>query len=202
MEVVAMSLLVFLVLTELSPSVSILVLSGVFMVQTFIDAYTAFRKCRDDNKCPMQGRRRGYDEVGEANHQEGQPFMNQEEEGETKRYVRVLQRLHSISENYVVKVFATLLQLLGVFGISSFFIYMMVKGSAKGEVDYIYMRPVISLPFVLLILSMIWSNRFQEAIARPDRKTTDQQKRTTKTSREEHKKSIITARYKSSKLLF
>ena len=182
-----MTSLLFLVMTELSPGVSILALSGVFMVQTVIDAYDAFRKkqCGDDCNIRRAASRRGYTNVGGANHNENRPLMvNPDEEEENQRCISVLQRLNCILESYVVKVIAAILQYAGVLGLVSFFIYMLVTGSSRKGVDHVYMRPVISLPLVFLSLSIIWSNKFQEAIARPKRS----QNRN------------ATARYKSSEL--
>ena len=59
----------------------------------------------------------------------------------------------------------------------------MKAGNNEWKVS-VFLRPLIGLPFVLLALSLVWSNRFQEAIARSN----------TRKNGEE-----VSARYKSSK---
>ena len=171
-----MSSLLFLVLTELSPGVAILVLNGVFFVQTAIDICTSFRnrkKCCSEN-CDIRrhGARHDYAQVG--GHLEEEPLMDDlkgqqgQQGGDENHSMTFLQRM--LGHN-VVKIVALLLQLGGLVGLISFW--------ADRDTDN-NNKPLIGLPFVLLSLSFIWSNRFQEAIAKSN-----------------HKNKKVTARYKS-----
>lgn len=185
-EVIAMCTLVFLVLTELSPGVAVLVLNGVFLVQILIDVRSSFRtqQCATEN-CNVRRHtvRQGYNVVGQDDSPEHQPFLDQVDDGRYKTLLRILRRVKCILECYVVKIIAALLQFVGVAGLIGFWIYVVRSGNSAGK-ESVYLHPLIGLPFVLLALSMIWSNSFQEAIARSNNLRADDKK--------------VSARYKSS----
>ena len=206
-EVIAMSTLLFLVLTELSPVVSILVLNGVFFVQPFIDICTSRKKCFSDN-CNIRksdtGTRSGYAQVEEK------PLINEGQgpRGDKKCFMVFQSWLRCVLEHCVVKVVALLLQLGGLVGLIIFWAVKMHN-----------MKPLISLPLVLISLSFVWSNRFQEAIARPDLKaknvTESQEAITNSNHRDEKvdesreaiaksnpKDNEVTARFKSSECTY
>lgn len=181
-----MCTLVFLVLTELSPGVAILVLNGVFFVQILIDTHSSFRtkQCATDN-CDLRrnSERQGYDRVDQANSPEHEPFLIPMEDGRYKYFMKFLRRLQCITEYYVVKVIAGLLQFVGIAGLIGYWIYIVKTGKSAGK-EVVYLHPLIGLPLVLLALSVIWSNRFQEAIAKSGVRKDDKK---------------VSARYKSSK---
>ena len=180
-----MCTLVFLVLTELSPGVAILVLNGVFIVQIIIDVQSSLRErqCINDN-CNL--RRRGYRGVNEPDNLEQQPLNYVPapvQEGKYKHFMKFLKQLQRITDFYAVKIVAGLLQVIGVVGLIGYWIAVVKSGKSAGKPN-VYLHPLIGLPFVLLTLSTIWSNRFQEAIARSNVRKDDKK---------------ISARYKSSK---
>lgn len=186
-EVLAMCTLVFLVLPELSPGVAILALNGVFFIQIIIDVRSSFRaKQCSTEECNVRRNtsRNGYNPVGQADSPEHQPFFNQVDTGRNKHLMKFLRHLQCILEYHVVKVIAGVLQFVGVAGLIGYWIYVVKSGKSAGK-QSVYLHPLIGLPFVLLALSTIWSNRFQEAIAESN-------------VRKEGKK--VSARYKSSKL--
>ena len=182
-----MSTLLFLVLTELSPGVAILVLNGVFLIQTAIDVYSSFRnrkKCLSDS---CNGHRHGdYTEMND-HAEEKELLVDDLEQGqgqEQGRFMAFLSRLQCVLEHYVVKVVALLLQLGGLVGLIAFWAVKVLTAENLPAKKNVYMKPLIGLPLVLLSLSFIWSNRFQEAIAKPNLKLNKDKK--------------VTARYKSS----
>ena len=178
-----MCVLVFLVLTELSPGVAILVLNGVFFVQILIDVRSSIRRkpCPSDN-CP---RRWTYDTIGEEDDREYEDIPNPLERRRHMYYMKCLRGLQGITEHYVVKVIAGLLQLIGVAGLIGYWVYKVRSGHGAAK-SSVYTRALISLPLVLLALSVIWSNKFQEAIARSHVRKNDKK---------------VSARYKSSELI-
>ena len=174
----AMCTLIFLVLTELSPGVAILVLNGVFIVQTLIDIPNAFRRqsCRNRQDCNLRHcHRAGYRIVGTNEVQSIVGGGNQGKEDKTL-FDKCLQHLQCFLEYYVVKVVALILQVLGVAGLIAYCIYVPERKT--------YFRALIGLPLVLLALSAIWCNRFQEAMAKSHVRNDDIK---------------VSARYKSSK---
>lgn len=178
-----MSTLVFLVLTELSPGIAILSLNGIFLAQLAIDAYSAFKtkSCAED--CDIDSIRRrsirtGYRQVGNNDNPEQQSLVNRDDD--TGGGAKFLQHMQCVLEHYTFKGVAFLLQGAGVIGLAIFWGARMHSGEASTSV---YLRPVIGLPFILVFLSVIWCNRFQEAIAKSNIRKSDK---------------VVSARYKSS----
>ena len=132
-----MCTLVFLVISEFSPGVSILLLSGVFLSQTFIGLFDNDVCCQ--NK-PMY-------------------IRAATEDGYHKR-----SRLSTFSSGFcsvVSKMLALVLQIAGILGLVGYFAYRtLVFG------DPIEYRVVIGMPLAILVLSIVWSNRCQEYITR------------------------------------
>ena len=153
-----MSIFVYLVLSELHPAVSILVLNGVFFAHIAIDLYSSYYKKTNCNPNNYQNQlqRREYTELNENNEAESDPFVTRDPVVNQDR-----NKLYHKMKN-PLKVAGFLLQLIGL--VSIFFFCFMVE---KKENEYSYLRPLIALPLVLLVMSIIWSNRFQEATAKP-----------------------------------
>ena len=184
-EVTAMCVLVYLVFAELPSDISILLLNGVFSAQLVIDIKDTHnwvccnRGCFGEiGSCLTRSRRnahrRGYERVEEGRDRDSQSNSN---------FVQCLLSVFgTILENRITKVMALLLQVGGVIALIAFLI---VKTHANKDHP---IQPMIGIPLVLLVMSVIWSNRFQEMIAKPT---------TTHTIEDEKR----TARYKSSKLI-
>lgn len=134
LEVLAICTLLFLVLSEFSPGVSILLFSSIFVSQTIINVF-------DSNACTHR-----------SNYK--QAFTK---ESNLKRTGSGFTSFIGIS----TKVIAFLLQVVAILGIMSYFAY---KKVVLGEpLEY---RIVVGMPLAILVLSILWSNRCQEFIAR------------------------------------
>ena len=157
-EVIAMSTLLFLVLTELSPGEAILILNGVFLVQTAIDVHTSFRNRKkhflDDYSTQRCGDRHEYNQMDNC----PEEILMITNPGAGGRQVDDM--MHECFLNhYVVKAVALLLQVGGLVSLISFW-------AVPPASDMVHKKALIGLPFILLSLSLIWSNWFQEAIAK------------------------------------
>lgn len=137
-EVVAISTLLFLVTSEFSPGVSILLLSGVFIIQILINTFDK------DACCSLQQKYRVS--VAEYPSNESNPLS-------TSRFRAIC----CVS----LKVVAFLLQSIAIFGIIGYVIYTTVVLE-----EPLNFRLVIGLPFALVLLSIVWSDRVQEFIAK------------------------------------
>jgi hypothetical protein len=115
---------------------------------------------------------------------EHEVLLTQVGEGKYKSFMTFLRGVRCITEYYAVKVIAGLFQFFGVAGWIGFWIYEIKSGRSAARTS-VYLRPLIGLPVVLLTLSIIWSNRFQEAITRSNVRKDDKR---------------VSARYKSSEL--
>ena len=141
MEVLAISIFVFLVLSSLPPDVSILLLNGLFIVQISIDVY--------HTRCvPSSTHRNGYDEIELSGNLR------------SERLKRITETIRMIFENRIIKLIALGLQFTGIVGLA---IYLGLTMKA-GE-DAKILRVVIAFPLVLFVMSFIWSNWTQKLIA-------------------------------------
>ena len=152
-EVLAISVFVFLVLSYLPPDVSILLLNGVFVVQIIIDIFhTPCRPHQRDSELP-------------------------------KKPNKILGKVRVIFENKFTKLLALGLQLAGIISLA---IYLGTSLHDEQDSDT-YMkalRPIITFPLVLIVMSFIWSDWIQKLLAKAKAKTAI----------------FHSARYKSSKL--
>ena len=74
-----------------------------------------------------------------------------------------------IIENKIVKVLAFLLQLIGIVG------FIAVWTIKSKEPNYKLHRPVIGYPLVIVVLSILWTNVFQEFIAEPKKNVEEEE---------------------------
>ena len=183
LEVFTISTFVFLVLSYLPPNVSILILSGVFPVQIFIDIYY--------NRVPWKpspATRQHYQNLDMMATPIG-PSKLALRLAVLKEYFRML------LENKVVKYIALVLQVGGILGLA---IDLRVRSKAHMNGTALSMEsnrialsnanilhPIIAFPIALLIMSFIWSDKVQKLIAHTKRKVGKSR----------------TARYKSSKFV-
>lgn len=171
-----MTTFVYLVLPEVSPGLGILLLCGVFVFQICVDIfYTPNWFCgHRQGCCDRTPDRNGYDEVDQ-----GTP--NNKKKSARWAIVRYLVCVvQALFENKVAKVIALLLQIIGIFG----FIGMWVVNTK--DLQYNMVRPMVGYPLTIFVLSVIWSNFYQEKIA--------------DCHKHRLKREDITARYKSGKL--
>ena len=166
-EVFAMTIFVYLVLPEISPGVGILLLCGVFFIQICIDIVKTPNWYCGQGTC-MLTHRNEYNELSRQRSTGGLSWA--------KVYGRVEKVVKVLLANRIAKVVALIVQIIGMFG----FIGLWV-GMTK-SMHYDMVRPMVGFPLIILALSFIWSNFFQEKIAEADK----------------HKD--VTARFKSSKL--
>ena len=194
MEVVVLSLFLFVVLASFPPEVSILLLNGVFFVQTALDILRSFRaKNHFSNDCRniLHNNRRQYDLVDNREEAVGdaEPLVNETDiiadlkYNSNKWFAKLLQFLQWLLENWIMKSIAFILQFVGLLG---FLIFWWLK--IDDQHLYVYKQALIALPFILLSMSVMWSTAFQGAIAKPSIAvgTVDVK---------------VSARYKSSRLL-
>ena len=144
-EVVVMTIFVYLVLPEISPGPGIFLLCGVFFFQIFVDfCYTQkWFWCQHDGcSCTQQGH----------------DFTHLHRRSKVEYVVCIVQLL---LENRVMKVLALLLQATGIFGfIGVWVVHMNHHG-------YNIIRPMIGYPLGIILLSVLWSTWFQQRIATP-----------------------------------
>ena len=149
-----MSILIFLVITQFTPAVSIFLFSGVFITQTILNVF-------DHNAC--------------CNFKTSKQHIAPPEDPENRS--NKCSVCSGTSFSVASKLLAFLLQVVGVFGVVGYYVYDTVVFGAP--IEY---RVVVGLPLAIFVLSVVWSNRCQEFIARSSN-------------------SLMSARYKSSKLL-
>lgn len=131
-----MSTLVFLVVAEFSPGVSILLFSAVFITQTLISSVDNDACCKYNANYMRAPTEENYN------------FQN---------------RCSTLSSGFctvVSKLLAFTLQAAGIFGLVGYFAY---KTLVRG--DPIEYRVVVGMPLTVLVLSIVWSNRCQQFIA-------------------------------------
>ena len=136
-EVLAICTLVFIVLLQFSGGVTILLFSGVFVAQILINVF--------DNKHCYVYRHRHHSEDGVSAEEESNGGL--------------CSLRAKICCSIISKLVAFILQMIGILGLVAFLVYRSVS---RGEaVNY---GPVIGLPLSFFVLSIVWSNRFQETI--------------------------------------
>ena len=165
-----MCLLVFIVLASFPVGVSILLLNGVFLFQIALDVRKTFRtrKCVPRNR---NSHRKDYAEMsGEGGEDRRSLLRSMEEDveghifGEAWSY-KWLKHLDRWLENWIVKSVALLLQIVGLCGFLIFWISEMYGDHSLTGSRYFYTRSLIFLPLVLLCMSLMWTNLYQERIA-------------------------------------
>lgn len=168
-----MTTFVYLVLPEVSPGVGILLLCGVFIFQICIDIVKTpnWYWGQRQGYCARAGERNGYDNMAAGNRQNLRCWVVM------RYFVCIVQVLF---ENKIAKVIALLLQIIGIFG----FIGMWVINLKP--LNYNMTRPMVGYPLAILVLSVIWSNFYQDKIAEAHKPRRNQDD--------------ITARFKSGKL--
>ena len=170
-EVFAITIFVYLVLPEISPGVGIMLLCGVFFFQIVVDIFKTPNWFCGQNRCScFNTERNGYDHIT------GHHNFNLKTIKWAKVFEYFVRCVQVLLENKVTKVLALLLQILGIIGFISLWVSKM-----KGH-GYDMIRPMVGFPLVILVLSFIWTNWFQEKIAEPHTQMNN-----------------VTARFKSSK---
>ena len=149
-----MTSFVYLVLPELSPGVGILLLCGVFVFQIIVDIKRTPNKycCQRNNKC--------YRNTGmyEDDPLIAQPNIKGRKKGIKDKFMHIIQVLF---ENKITKLIALVLQITAIFGFIS--IWVLHIKPLIGSQNMI--RPMLGYPVIALVLSVIWSNFFQDKIA-------------------------------------
>lgn len=136
LEVLAISTLIFLVLSEFSPGVSILLMSGVFITQIFVNLLESdFVKHVFSFSRKSRFVERPADKASPVNYK----------------------TCCSVS----IKLLAFLLQVTGLIGLVGYWLYTVFIQGANLE-----FRVVVGLPVALITLSVVWSNRVQKFISR------------------------------------
>ncbi len=144
-----MTVLVYLVLPQLSPGVGMLLLCGVFFFQIIIDTVkTPHWYWCQNNRCSCAvGERNGYDLLR----------ASRQRVSLMERFVRFVQ---IVFENKVMKLIVLLLQIFGIVG----FIAAWVTGMNTNDLE---IRPLVGAPLAILVLSLVWSSWFQKKINDP-----------------------------------
>lgn len=216
-EVFAMTIFVYLILPEVSSVAGILLLSGVFVAQIAIDIYNTpipyFGSHHQKYSC-LKRQRKEY-------HRLHSPETSPMTSVTVRQSHSVCLIAEIIIENKMVKILAFSLQLTGIIGFSALWSKLSMDAHYKSY------WTIIGYPIVIIVLSIIWSNVFQEQIAEPKNSEEDQRQdskanttvgedtndekeecqsessqQSTYSSQEsefEAKDNIITARFKSSK---
>ena len=192
-EVIAVSLFVFLVMADLPPDISILLLSGIFSIQFLVDGC---RRCLPKCCCCSSIKNlmcSGYSDIPKSK----------------KRLTTGMKTAYNCSERFfeckLIKILAFFFQVGGLIAFYIFWFHLIFTSSEVAEdldpdekyKDFIKrVRPMIALPFCLFFLSLIWINKVQEWMqAKDDRQENGQ------VQEENHIRRTIkpgqTARYKS-----
>ena len=165
-EVFAMTVLVYLVLPETSPGVGIMLLCGVFYFQIVMDIFKTPNWYWGQSQSDCCGRRNGYNRI--QSHQQSSAVKRS----------RIIYVVYILLENKIMRILALLLQISGIIG------FIVLCSLEKDEHDYVSIWSMVGYPLVILFISPLWSNIFQDKIAK---------------SQDHEKKEDITARFKSSK---
>ena len=148
-----MTVLVYLVLPQLSPGVGMLLLCGVFFFQIIIDTFkTPHWYWCQNNRCSCAvGERNGYNLL-----RTGQQKLSVME--------RIVRFVQIIFENKAMKIVALLIQIFGFAG----FITAWVIGMNTSSINVT--RPMIGGPLAILVLSLVWSTWFQKKVNDPSKR--------------------------------
>ena len=167
-----MSIFLFLVMSNLPPSISILLLNGVFIVQIAIDVWYSkwpSHRCSRDaiDVCSEFKRwkrsRSSHDDYNPLD--STSPTKSKSSKMSWKRLRRMIEALpKSILENKLAKIVSFLLQFAGIVGLA---IYVGVKSHGRHFNKVLYL--VFAFPITLLVMSAIWSNKFQRWMACPQK---------------------------------
>ncbi len=168
---------VMLVMTELPPDISLLLLCGVFVTQLVLDAvYTEKICCKLTCSVP-RNEMRGYrnldgdddsifkssgDYSNDPNQEQNETTISGVHLGKMRKFLRFLK---FILENKIVKIFAVLLQLSSVVVFIVLW-YTVFFPSVTSDYNFYKLLPIIAFPICLLILSVIWTNKYQIWIAK------------------------------------
>ena len=151
-----MTIFVYLILPEVSSGTGILLLSGVFVAQIAMDIYNTpilyFGPCHQKCSC-LKGHQKEYRRIYSP------VTVHQPHSMCSKAGI--------ILENKIVKVFAFLLQLTGIIGFSALW------SKLSMDTHYKSFWAIIGYPIVIIVLSIIWTNLFQEYIAQPRKSEED-----------------------------
>ncbi len=139
MEVLAISTLVFLVLTQLSPGVGILVVSGVFITQTFVNILEC-DLIKHICSCTYRSR-----------------FMPKPDDKPSPANFKSCC-------NATFKILAFILQIVGLVAMVGYWIYTAM--SQNSQIQY---QLVVGLPAAIIALSIAWNRRVQSYISRSSR---------------------------------
>ena len=187
-EVGAISVFVFVVMAELPPVVSLLLLGGVFFYQIAVDIWyvnTCSCTCRKP-ECVERQCRRGYNNLSNEEH-------GGVDDGPVKAAVKtptvrtptvIYYCFDMLLENRIVKTAALLIQVASMAVFIGFWCYTFNEFPNVGGSLY-KLKAIVAIPICLLVLSFIWTNTFQDWIALIYN----------------NKEGVKTARYKSSKLV-
>ena len=157
-----MTIFVYLILPEVSSGAGIVLLSGVFVAQIAMDIYNTpipyFGPCCQKCSC-LKRQRKEYRRI--HSDPETSPVTVHQPHS-------MCSKVGIILENKIVKVFAFLLQLTGIIGFSALW------SKLSMDTNYKSFWPTIGYPIVIIVLSIIWTNLFQEYIAQPRKSEEDQ----------------------------
>ena len=149
----ALTIFVYLILPEVTSGAGILLLSGVFIAQIAMDIYYTPIPCyfgSHSQKCScLRRQQKGYHRT--YNDLQPSPLVSHS----------VRSKAGIIIENKIVKVLAFLLQVMGIFGFSALW------NELPKDTKYKSFWPIIGFPVVIIMLSIIWTDSFQEYIAQP-----------------------------------
>ena len=154
-----MTIFVYLILPEVSSGAGILLFSGVFVAQIAMDIYYTpipYYFGSHNQKCScLLRQQKGYHRT--YNDLQTSPLASF-----TFQHIHsVRSKAEIIIENKIVKVLAFLLQLMGIFGFSALW------SELSKDTKYKSFWPTIGFPIIIIMLSIIWTDSFQEYIAQP-----------------------------------
>ena len=159
---------VFLVMAELPPGISLLLLSGVFFCQIAIDIVYTKKICCGLNRKPSE-----YNNLEDSlqDSQQKETLDSEQEAitvssvqlGKLRKFLSVLKLL---LENKTVKILALSLQFSSVIIFIALWCVNFMSYANTGLTDLYRTRPMIALPICLLVLSGIWTNKFQDWITK------------------------------------